>query len=89
LEDVLVGFRSLLNAGNNLSENMASQPRRQIFSHNYENLGLSERKRLGDLSRWEDNIKMDIKEIVYKSMRVWTGFIRFIIKSSSGLLWTY
>jgi hypothetical protein len=48
---------------------MVSQRRRQIFSHHYENLSLSERKRLGDLSWREDNIKMDIKEIIYESMR--------------------
>jgi hypothetical protein len=70
-----VGFRSLFSAGNNLTDNMASQPRRQIFNHHYENLSLSERKRLGDLSWWEDNIKMDIKEIIYESMRVSAGFI--------------
>jgi hypothetical protein len=25
-------------------------------------------------SRWEDKIKMVIKEIIYESIRVWTGF---------------
>jgi hypothetical protein len=36
--------------------------------------------------RWDDNIKMDIKEIWWV---VWTGFIWLRIRTSGGFLWTW
>jgi hypothetical protein len=36
-------------------------------------------------SRWEANIKIDVKET---GMRMWTGFIWFRIRSKFGLLLT-
>jgi hypothetical protein len=35
--------------------------------------------------RWEDNIRMDLREM---GGEVWTGFVWFRIGTSGGLLWT-
>lgn len=39
-------------------------------------------------SRWEDKIKMDIKEIIYESIRVCTGFTWFKVTSGFSLDFT-
>jgi hypothetical protein len=45
-------------------------------------LNLKEKKHFGYLG-WDSNIKLDLKKY---DVRLWTGFIRFRVGSSDGLL---
>jgi len=46
---------------------------------------VKERNHLGDVRRWEDNVRITLRKY---SVRMWSGLIWLRIRTSGELLWT-